>query len=86
MRNKVMEIVYGILSFFSVIAVVAVMFVTIFFGMPRFMDWVDLNLDKNYMENRAERKVKDLKRQIRITDLENEAAALEKKIAERNEK
>lgn len=71
-----MSIIIGIVSVFGVLSIPIIMFIAI----PRFFDWVDLNLSKNYLENRAERKVRDLRTQIRTKELEKEAVELEKKL------
>lgn len=71
-----MSIIIGIVSGFGVLSIPIIMFIAI----PRFLDWVDLNLSKNYLENRAERKVRDLRTQIRTKELEKEAIELEKKL------
>lgn len=74
--QKMMSIIIGIVSGFGVLSIPIIMFIAI----PRFLDWVDLNLSKNYLENRAERKVRDLRTQIRTKELEKEAIELEKKL------
>ena len=71
-----MSILSGIISGFGILLVTFLMFI----GIPKFLDWVDLNLASGYLENRAEKKVKELRRQIRTKELEKEAIELEKKL------
>lgn len=75
--QKMMSIIIGIVSGFGILSIPIIMFIAI----PRFLDWVDLNLSKNYLENRAEKKVRDLRTQIRTKELEKEAIELEKKLS-----
>jgi len=75
-----MQVVYGVLYVIFLVCMMA----GIFFGMPKLMDYVDLNLARDHLENRAQRKVRDLRSQLRIIELEKEAIELEKKLKERN--
>ncbi len=81
-----MDIAYGILCGLAAAAITTTILLTIVFVMPRFFDWVDLNLSKDYLENRAERKVRNLKMKIRVIELEKEAISLEKKLNVQGEK
>ena len=72
-----MSIIVGIIYGFGVLSIPIIIFIAI----PRFLDWVDLNLSKNYLENRAEKKVRELRMQIRTKELEKEAVELEKKLS-----
>lgn len=55
---------------------------TIFFGMPKALNWWDLNMSKDHLERRAEIKVKDLRSKIRVIELEQEALKLDKKLSD----
>jgi hypothetical protein len=80
MKDKFMEMLNVIFNIVMMFSVVLTIVAIIFLGVPKFMDFVDMYLSSNYVENRAERKVKDLKRQIRIVEYEKEAIELEKKL------
>ena len=84
--HKFMESFYAVLSGIGMVAIPLITVISMFIGIPRLMDWYELNLSKDYLENRAERKVRDLKRQIRIIELKNEAVRLEKKLQGTDEK
>ncbi len=76
----------------SVIANVVCVFLCVFFflsilvgtiwGMPKVFKFIEMNISEDYLENRAEKKVKDLKSQIRVIELENEAEKLEKRLSD----
>lgn len=73
-----MDVLCGILCTILVLSI----FPTIVLGMPKLIDWYSLNMDRDYLENRAEKKVRDLRAKLRVIKLEEEASDLEKKLEE----
>lgn len=57
-----------------------------FFMLSVISKWWDLNMSSNYLENRADREIKNLKQKIRVIGLENERQQLLKKLQELNGK
>ena len=76
-----MQVIYGVLYVMFLVCMMA----GIFFGMPKLMEYIDMNLARDHLENRAQRKVKDLRSQLRVIELEKEAGDLEKKLKDRDE-
>lgn len=75
-----MSVFFGILYGIFMLSIIP----GIFFGMPKLMEYIDMNLARDHLENRAQRKVRDLRSQLRVLELNNEAIELEKKLKERN--
>jgi hypothetical protein len=67
-------------SFIAVVSLGMVVVITMLFGIPKALDWWEMNMAKDYLENRAERNVRDLRKKIRVVELENESIELEKKL------
>lgn len=76
------NIITNVLCIFLCILFFLTIPATIFWCIPKVVSWFELNLSQDYLENRAEKKVRDLRKQIRVIELEKEAVGLEKKLGD----
>ncbi len=76
--SSFMQILYGILYGISLVF----MMLTMFMGIPKALNWWELNMSKDYLERRAEIKVREIRSKIRVIELEQEAVKLDKKLSD----
>lgn len=72
MTNITLGILFGLLCFCAPVLAI--------YGIKTSLEWWGLNMSKDYLENRAENKVKNLRKKIRLIELEKEVLELEKKL------